>query len=183
MLIGLTGQKRSGKDTFAYIVESLIPNVKKISFAHPMKEIAKIMFNLNDQELEEQKETFELDGITPRKFLQLFGTEFCRKLFKDDIWVRKAFDSFDPKIHTIITDVRFDNEAEYIKNLGGLIVKVVRGEEKVAEHCSEAGVSEQFIDKIILNNGLKSDYENKALDLYMDLLMKEKRENILKELL
>jgi hypothetical protein len=110
----------------------------------------------------------------------LFGTEFCRKLFKDDIWVRKAFDNYDPKVHTIITDVRFDNEAEYIKNLGGIIIKVVRGEEKIAEHSSERGVSDQFIDKIIFNNGTKVDYENRALELYLDLLMKEKHNALIK---
>lgn len=174
LLIGLTGQKRSGKDTFANAVCELV-TVDRISFAHPMKEIAKIMFNLNDKELEEQKETFELDGVTPRKFLQLFGTEFCRKLFKDDIWVRKAFDRYNPNKHTIITDVRFDNEARYIKSMGGIIIKVIKGEEKIAEHCSENGIDKKLIDKEILNNSTKQKFEEKAIELFLDLIMKEKR--------
>lgn len=58
--------------------------------------------------------------ISPRQAFQLFGTDWGRSV-DDEIWLKIA-----PKVNTIITDVRFDNEAEYFRVRGAQGIKVVR---------------------------------------------------------
>lgn len=90
--------------------------------------------------------------ISPRRAFQLFGTEWGRAI-DDDIWLDIA-----PKENTIITDVRFDNEAKYFKDLGAQVILIERpGFRPVTNgHASEAGVSREFVDFVVMNDkGLK----------------------------
>lgn len=86
--------------------------------------------------------------ISPRRAFQLFGTEWGRTI-NDSIWLEIA-----PKQDTIITDVRFDNEAKYFKKLGAEIISVERpGFRPVNNgHASENGVSSKYIDYVIRND-------------------------------
>jgi len=68
--------------------------------------------------------------ITPRWVLQNWGTEVCRNGFHDDIWIasleNKLRNSTDD---VVISDCRFPNEIQAIKQAGGIVVRVVRGPE------------------------------------------------------
>jgi hypothetical protein len=71
----------------------------------------------------------DMPTLTPRWVLQYWGTEVCRRSFHDDIWIaslenklRKSKDS------VVISDCRFPNEIKSIKDAGGMIVWVKRGE-------------------------------------------------------
>lgn len=57
---------------------------------------------------------------SPRKLLQLIGTDFFRTHVSNSFWVDKA-----PTANTIIPDVRFQNEVDHIKSYNGVIVKIV----------------------------------------------------------
>ena len=97
--------------------------------------------------------------ISPRKAYQLFGTEFGRKQLKDTLWLDLAQD------HDIIwTDVRFDNEAEYLKSKGGILIEVVSDREttKESSHSSEAGVDKSYISITIDNTGTLKKLEKEA---------------------
>ena len=75
--IGLLGNKGCGKDTLAdYLVKD--KNFIKYSFANPIKEIAKHLFNLSDEQLNgSHKETIDNRwNLSPRIILQRLGTEF-----------------------------------------------------------------------------------------------------------
>jgi hypothetical protein len=62
---------------------------------------------------------------------------------------------------TIIKDIRFENEAEYIRNLGGEIWHIARNNtEQVKKHSSEAGIKVQAGDILIENNGTLEEYKN-----------------------
>ena len=73
--------------------------------------------------------------------------------------------------YIIISDVRFDNEAEFIRSLGGKIVKIERtmgsgssNEGKTTKHSghiTEKGISEKLIDVIVENNGTIEEFQNK----------------------
>lgn len=75
--------------------------------------------------------------LTPRKLLQLLGTEAGRNIIHPNIWVNALFADY-PKIvdmddkgldvyeNWIITDVRFPNEAQAIKDRGGIVIRVNR---------------------------------------------------------
>jgi hypothetical protein len=61
--------------------------------------------------------------------LQLWGTEVCRRGFHDDIWIASLENKLrNSKDDIVISDCRFPNEIKSIRNAGGQIVWVKRGE-------------------------------------------------------
>jgi hypothetical protein len=94
---------------------------------------------------------------------QTLGTEWMRNCVAADGWLRLA-DQFVrttielnnledvPSIQGIVfSDVRFENEAEFIRPRGTL-VHVMRNTEAVAAHSSEAGVEFKDCDRCLLND-------------------------------
>ena len=70
-----------------------------------------------------------MPNLTPRWVLQYWGTEVCRKAFHDDIWIAALEARLSRRSdNTVISDVRFPNEIQSIRNAGGKIVWVKRGE-------------------------------------------------------
>jgi hypothetical protein len=68
--------------------------------------------------------------LTPRFILQQWGTEVCRKGFHDDIWIASLENKLrNSRDDVVISDCRFPNEIQAIKQSGGLVVRVVRGPE------------------------------------------------------
>ena len=143
MIIGICGLIGSGKDTIAdYLVTNY--NFKKLSFADKLKDSVATMFDWDRELLDgktdesrawREKEdaywTKELGySVTPRLVLQKFGTECMRDGFYDGIWVsltkKKILDN--PDVKWVIPDVRFDNEANMIKEVGGQVWWVKRGQ-------------------------------------------------------
>ena len=144
-LIGMMGLKGSGKDTVAKkIIYAEGGAWKKVAFADALKDAVAALFGWNRQLVEgdtpESREWREkvdsywerelgIKDFSPRKALQMIGTDVMRNHFNEDFWIkalkRKILDSTN---HIIVTDVRFPNEANMIKSMGGNIVQVIRGE-------------------------------------------------------
>ena len=95
--------------------------------------------------------------LTPRKLLQLIGTEGGRDLIHPDIWINALFSSYTKDSKWIIPDTRFDNEAKAIKDKGGIIIKVERDVGITDTHASEKGISDKYVDIVIDNNGSMED--------------------------
>lgn len=95
---------------------------------------------------------------TPRRALQLCGTEFGRA-FHPDTWVRKLLsdlEGFGARTIVLVPDVRFDNEAAALRAKGGFMIEVRRPGENTAAvsgHASEAGVTAALIDHTVENDG------------------------------
>jgi len=143
MIVGICGLIGSGKDTIA---DQLVQNYsfKKLSFADKLKDSVASMFDWDRELLDgktkesrdwrEQEDKFwskEMgQSITPRFVLQKFGTECMREGFYDGIWVsltkKKILDN--PAVKWVIPDVRFENEAKMIKEIGGEVWWVKRGQ-------------------------------------------------------
>lgn len=173
MLIGLAGKKRAGKDTFAKAIKENLKGegIFLVSFAEPIKKITKEIFNINDEELEKLKETPLINGISPRVFMQKFGTDLCRELFGQNIWTDLLFNKINNiKEDVIITDVRFDNEAIRIKEKGGIIIQIEReGYNKVDNHVSEKGISSYLIDYVVFNKGTIEEYKKNCFIFFKEL--------------
>ena len=127
MIIGITGKKGAGKDTIGDALREL--GYERVSFATPLKEVAKIVFGITDEEMTDRtlKET-EIDRYpfkSPRKILQILGTDMFRTFF-DGCWVECFKRNNSDGKNVFITDVRFLDEAEAIKELGGKMVRIVR---------------------------------------------------------
>lgn len=171
VLIGLAGPAGSGKDT---IGEFLWKNhgFLTMAFADRLKDVASTMFGWERLALAERefKETVDpVWGITPREALQRLGTEAVQGAFGKDFWVRAWRQLYDQVRHgddVVVTDVRFEHEAEVIRALGGLIIHVRRaaapGHNGVPGHISEAGIKEASDDWILPNNGTLLDLEREV---------------------
>jgi hypothetical protein len=194
MIIGICGFIGSGKDTVAdYLVN--FHEFRRESFASTLKDAVAAVFGWDRTMLEgrtkEAREWREqvdpwwaqrlaMPTLTPRWVLQYWGTEVCRKAFHDDIWIASLENKLrNSKDSVVISDCRFPNEIQSIRDAGGQIVWVQRGvlpdwyqtaidankgnnvainELKMRKiHASEtAWVGTQF-DTIIDNNGTIDD--------------------------
>lgn len=184
MLIGITGKAGSGKDTISdALVESL--SYRKIAFADTLKNMMCIMLNVSREELEDRdfKESFPelLNGKSVRYAMQTLGTEWGRDNFGENVWVNitgnKILDLRSPSKSKnyddgiVVSDVRFDSEANAIKALGGFIIEVSRENlSEVENHVSEKGIDESLID-VKFENKFKTveDVKKSFIDL-MDIL-------------
>lgn len=170
MIIGLTGKKQSGKSTVASYLEQehvFLP----MAFATPLKTALVVMFGWSERHMEgDLKEVIDpLTGVTPRHAMQTLGTEWGRNLIHPDIWLRLMEHNIkaNPNTDIVITDVRFENEATLIRNLGGVIVHVSRESEHVDLHQSEAGIKiDEARDYIVRN-----DKDIPALYQYVDVIL------------
>lgn len=152
MIIGITGKMGSGKDTVADYLTSKLHNHRKCSFADPMKRMLSIGLNLSYEQLHGNLKGIVDDRYkcTARKMMQTLGTEWGRQLIHKDIWLIAAQQSQD--MARVFADVRFDNEADWIREVGYLIY-IERPEIPTSDHQSEAGVVLKSKDFIINNNG------------------------------
>ena len=135
-IIGLYGAQGSGKTTLAEAVVNspILSNDKKWrrrSLAQPIRDMLSVLVNPHHLTPTADKGATprELQGKTVRETMQLLGTEWGRHLIGKDIWldalIRWAVANNCKRI--IIDDLRMQNEFDFIKKAGGLIVKVIRG--------------------------------------------------------
>ena len=141
MIIGICGLIGSGKGTVGDILVE--QGFTKVSFADKLKDGVATIFGWNRAMLEgdtdesrnwrEQPDNFWTQetgrNITPRIVLQEFGTECMRDGFDDSIWVSLLKKQMlDNPGDYVVPDVRFRNEQDMIRELGGEIWRVQRGD-------------------------------------------------------
>ncbi len=143
MIIGICGFIGSGKDTVAdYLVN--FHGFRRESFASTLKDAVSSVFGWDrtllegrTKEAREWREQVDpwwaerlgMPTLTPRWVLQYWGTEVCRKGFHDDIWIASLENKLrNSKDHVVISDCRFPNEIKSIRDAGGIIVWVKRGQ-------------------------------------------------------
>jgi len=190
MIVCVCGLIDSGKDTLAnYLVESC--DFKRESFAESVKDAVSSIFCWDrsllegktkksriwrDQVDEWWSNRLGINNLTPRWVLQHFATDICRDNLHSDIWVA----SLEKKINStqaniVISDGRFRNEIKSITDMGGISVRIQRGDEpiwkndailaingdvdaidrldKLNIHCSEWEIFVIDFDYIIYNDG------------------------------
>lgn len=142
MIIGLTGYKRSGKDSVANILVEEFGFVK-VGFADALREMALAIDPVVGAYTEHSSHSdYELHLTTyseivnsvgyekakelpqVRRFLQRLGTEGIRGCFGTDAWVealdKRTFSQRDSGVNLAVPDVRFPNEAEWVLRRGFL---------------------------------------------------------------
>lgn len=174
-IIGLTGCKGSGKDTIAdYLVNE--QGFIKIAFADFIRNALKELFDWDDENFSQEKKEIQDSywGVTPRKMCQEIGTEFlrihCKDFISQDFKLPNDEDykatfhikrinkeiikllNVNSNVKIVFSDIRFQDELDYIKKIGGKVLKVVRNNSNKNEYSNH--ISEKNIDG--LNN---IDYE------------------------
>jgi len=164
-LFGITGTKGSGKDTS---VETLVRDNPDqyiaIALADPLKANVRMIFDLTNAQTNDPvlKETIDRRwNRTPRELLQWFGTDCIRNQFDRDFWLKRfeatyrELERSDPNRTVLVTDIRFQNEADTIQRLGGSVVRVVRRSTVPADdsHVSETEMAGIVCDHTVVNDG------------------------------
>lgn len=216
-IIAIAGFKGSGKDTIGEILKTKHGFVTT-SFAKSLKNALCCMFGWQTEMMEgvtpesrqwrEQPDAYWSTkfnrSITPRNMMQEFGTEIVRGKLLDTFWInatQKDLESISVSQNIVVTDARFKNELDMIKNLNGVTIRVVRNSDpewflqaaKINKHTgwvkkgllwfypqvrkihsSERDWIGYDFDYIISNNGTLADLE-KQIDNLLDILNKQSR--------
>lgn len=177
-LILLHGLARSGKDTSADFLEVFLKKegykYKRTAFAYTLKKVCGVLFNMSLEEIEKHKEDpidWVESKITPRRFLQHFGTEYIRNNVDKDFWLKCVEQQMDDSLdYMIITDCRFPNELEMKNKYDTISIKVKRGNaDKISTtgHASEQGLDDDLFDHVIENNGSLEDLKVKITSIFI----------------
>lgn len=159
MIIGLSGYARSGKDTVA---EHLVRKhgFKRVSFADEMRDALWILnpyvsasgFRLIDVVSEYGWDKAKVIFPEIRRQLQVLGSEIGRK-WNENFWIELAFSKINLDEDTVITDVRFLNEASAVVQAGGEVWRVNRPETgPVNAHQSETDLDWYLFKQVIDND-------------------------------
>lgn len=168
MKVAIHGKAGVGKDTMVNYMISKYGGTK-LAFSDPIYEI-----------MYYAQEVCGFDKEKDRKFLQQIGTEWARN--KDpNVWVNIALErSKKIKTNVYITDIRFPNEYEAVRNdEDWLIVKIKRDEELIennrigngnSNHISEKGLEDSLFNIIIYNNSTLDNFYKQIDNLFKDNL-------------
>lgn len=178
MLIGLTGYKQAGKDSTADVLVKHF-GFTKLAFADALREIALAanpFIEVNEHMVYERYDAL-LDeyGYEEckyfkdfRGFLQRLGTEGIRKSLGPEVWVNAVANKMadDPDRNYVITDCRFPNEANWIKERGQLWRITRVGQINNDLHESEQHIGSFQVDLDIEATTL-AELQDKALKAYL----------------
>lgn len=198
--IAITGKANTGKNTVGkLLVDSLFSskinntgsyNFKSqfIAFADPIKEMARLAFpelprkwlyGSSKYRNEVIPGAFKDDYIplTVRQLLIDIGNDFGRE-YKSDIWIwnlKQRLDKLSKKNLDIVvvTDCRFRNEFDYLKQWGFFQIRILRDAHTKINDVSETnqdGISDSEFDAVINNNGTKQQLKSQVDDIAKLLL-------------
>jgi len=144
MIIGLTGFKQAGKSTVAEYLEDNYSfvriNFKDALVADIKKRFPDLLITLADiYHTETIDDLFTIKPPAVRKLMQNYGTD-VRRADELDYWVSRwrVAASSKPDDNIAVDDVRFLNEAYAIRDMGGIIIRVVmEDQEQNDQHKSE----------------------------------------------
>lgn len=160
-LVGIAGRAGAGKNAVA----SMIPGAAVVQLADPLYAALAAMLGVPESVLRNRayKGAVLPDiGKSPRQLLQTLGTEWGRATVSPDVWIRIA----ERRIASLaasgvavvaVADVRFDNEADWIRNHGGRVWHVQRNDLAPDDHASESGIAIHDCDVVIDNSGTLED--------------------------
>lgn len=190
MILGLNGLKGSGKDTVAaYLIKE--HGFERRAFADPLKKSIAAFFDIpfhkvdeykNDphmrielrkySSLEDSVQVLKGSGMSFREGLQRYGTESHRDVFGEDFWVDMTLpaDAFYTGRKIAITDLRFENETQRVRDVGGFVVNIWRpGLDDTDQHSSESSLPDNMIDYYLVNDGTLDDLNERVERMLTDL--------------
>lgn len=161
-LIGLySSAAQSGKSTVAKYL-AVRDGYDIVPFAQTLKDMALPMLtamgytpNQAYHLLTEDKEFVLPIGVSVRHLLRTLGTEWGRGCIHPDVWLYCWRERIKYYSAVIVDDVRFPNEADLVKELGGTMVRIMRpGTQTDIAHSSEGGLDTyRRFDMTLVNAG------------------------------
>jgi len=179
IIIGISGNKNAGKDTFAkmvakYLIENTKLTVGFYKVVYPLKKILIDIFYIPESVIEDpilKEKIDEFYDITPRRLMQLIGTEMFRKVYDENVWVMLADKNIERMKEDviIITDVRFENEMYYIREVLEVsnYTELVYIDRFKTNRFKEFLLNNKFIYKLLRKFGMLNDpmyHESEMID-------------------
>lgn len=146
LIIGFGNKARHGKDTAAEAIVEFYADQRRLAMTHGLLSKAPVVRQFGFAEALYQ-ECRALHGMKDKDapLLQKVGAQ--RRAEDPNYWVKQVFNKITPAIDiAIISDVRYQNEADAIKQAGGSLVNVTRlyssgrpfvADDRPANHPSE----------------------------------------------
>lgn len=145
MILGISGFINSGKSAAASYLSKKY-NFRQDSFAATLKDVCANIFDwprhlLEGDTIESRKwreepdvwwsEKLNIDNFTPRLAFQLIGTNCLRDHFNTDIWFLTLHNRIrkNKNDNILVSDVRFQNEINFIRDNSGTLIRIVRGQD------------------------------------------------------
>jgi hypothetical protein len=155
-IVGLVGNAGAGKDTAAEVF--FRAGYQRAAFADPIKTIAVQHYGWNGVKDERG-----------RKLLQDLG--MAGREFDPEVWIRHMRWSNPIRYGKpcVITDVRFENEAQWIRRQKGKLVRIVRPDIVQIQHVSETEQKSIACHYEIVNAGTVQDLHKVVEDLILSL--------------
>lgn len=171
-LVAFSGYARSGKDTAADALSGL--GFQRVAFADKLRDF---LYALNpivmgfgtveNYRLRDIIDKYGWDGYKNtihvreiRPLLQRLGTECGRDILGQNTWVNAALDNLDPDGKYVVTDCRFVNEADAVRDRGGKIYRIERkGVGPANDHPSETSLDGYLFDEWIFNDKGLAEFE------------------------
>lgn len=174
--VAFSGKFGSGKDTAADVLKQSDAAPRHYLFAKRVKEVVATLtgtsyeFNCSD----EGKRTIP-PGFTKTlgELQQFVGQGFCDQL-GEDIWVNIVLAQVQAQEEScVITDLRYPNEANALKEAGFLLVRInvegptlerrTKGDKINRNHPSETALDDYaHFDVMLENNGTKEEFEEQV---------------------
>jgi len=180
VLIGITGRKGSGKDSFAAYL-----NATTVKMADPLKNMLRSLLHDADVPARDIERMIEgdlkevpcdaLNGATPRRAMQTLGTEWAKMIdhthtLWSKIWRRHVESLLQDGVPVVCTDIRFEHEAAEVRALGGTLIRIVRPSVEATDfHPSEREMEGIEVDETIYNTGTLEDLQSQATEVVRGL--------------
>jgi len=166
LVIGFTGKAGCGKDTVAKYIQKK-HNLTRVAFADTLKEKVMIDFDLTPDHVYGKLKEVVIPKYnkSPREIMQLVGSEWYRSIYQD-YWIECLLKKIKNKdictrYGITISDVRFPNEIEFIRKLGGIVVLIERDNLEEIEHnthVSETAWNDCKFDTTIYNSSTEDNF-------------------------
>lgn len=190
-LLLLSGNAEAGKSTMAKYLLNKYDNYVEYALSDKLKQLTFELLKLFNVSINSIDDLYDVETKKNyRQYLQLIGTECCRKVFGDNFWCMMLNKDIKKSIaegkKVIISDVRFLNEHSYFKqkyenkiNVVSIMIKRTDTENSLTSeqklHSSESEINNLKYDYEINNNLTEVFYSD--IDKVIECIFKEKYEN------
>lgn len=173
-VLGVHGRKRVGKNALGDILVEEY-GFAQMAFADPLRQMLQVLPMPSEYREDKKLETIPEYGKSYTELMQTLGTQWGREMVHDQLWINvamqrvKLFEGLGYN-NVVITDVRYENEARMIHDMGGGIIHLMGNRGVVAnDHSSESTLPPQYLDYVMVNNGTIEDLKHEAFRLMEQL--------------